>query len=373
MTEERFWLLFSARLSGEATPEELAELEVFLQENPDAHLRTGMIENIWSVNPPLSEDYKEAAFNKHLQRMSNHFSEPVLQYESEASEEPVIEKKPRRGIYRVIGWVSAVAAACVLGWYAYCYFPFASEDVNTAQAQNTVSTKKGSKSKIQLPDGTQVWLNADSKITYNENFQDKLREVQLSGEAFFDVVRDESRPFIIHTNVIDVKVLGTAFNVRSYADEKNTETSLIRGSVEITLRNNPDKKIILKPNDKLIVDNTEAKAETASADIAPDKHRSNRSSLLTLRKVSFKENESGALETLWVKNKLAFDKEPMEDIALKIERWYDVKVIMPDDRIRKTEYSGIFENENLEQLMEALQLTGNFHYRINKKEVTIWP
>lgn len=373
MTEERFWLLFSARLSGEATPEELTELEVFLQENPDAHLRTGMIENIWSVNPPLSEDYKEAAFNKHLQRMSNHFSEPVLQYESEASEEPVIEKKPRRVIYRVIGWVSAVAAACVLGWYAYCYFPFASEDVNTAQAQNTVSTKKGSKSKIQLPDGTQVWLNADSKITYNENFQDKLREVQLSGEAFFDVVRDESRPFIIHTNVIDVKVLGTAFNVRSYADEKNTETSLIRGSVEITLRNNPDKKIILKPNDKLIVDNTEAKAETASADIAPDKHRSNRSSLLTLRKVSFKENESGALETLWVKNKLAFDKEPMEDIALKIERWYDVKVIMPDDRIRKTEYSGIFENENLEQLMEALQLTGNFHYRINKKEVTIWP
>ena len=132
MTEERFWLLFSARLSGEATPEELAELEVFLQENPDAHLRTGMIENIWSVNPPLSEDYKEAAFNKHLQRMSNHFSEPVLQYESEASEEPVIEKKPRRVIYRVIGWVSAVAAACVLGWYAYCYFPFASEDVNTA-------------------------------------------------------------------------------------------------------------------------------------------------------------------------------------------------------------------------------------------------
>ncbi|MGN6293193.1 MAG: FecR family protein [Chitinophagaceae bacterium] len=374
MTEERFWLLFSARLSGEATPEELAELGAFLQENPDAHLRTGMIENIWSVNPSLSEDYKEAAFNKHLQRMSNHFSEPVLQYESEEiPEEPVIEKKPRRAVYRVIGWVSAVAAACVLGWYAYCYFPFGNEDANIAQAQNTVSTKKGSKSKIQLPDGTQVWLNADSKITYNENFQDKLREVQLTGEAFFDVVRDESRPFIIHTNVIDVKVLGTAFNVRSYADEKNTETSLIRGSVEITLRNNPDKKIILKPNDKLIVDNMEAKEETASVNIVPNKQRSNRPSLLTLRKVSFRENESSALETLWVKNKLAFDAEAMEDIALKIERWYDVKVIMTDNRIKKTEYSGIFENENLEQLMEALQLTGNFHYRINKKEVTIWP
>lgn len=372
MTEERFWLLFTARLSGEATLEELAELEIYLQENPDMHLRAERIENIWSVNPPLSEDYKEAAFNKHLQRMSNHFSDPVLQYESEMPEEPVIEKKPRKIIYRVIGWASVAAAACILGYYAYCYFPLFTGNANTALAQNTVSTKRGSKSKIQLPDGTQVWLNADSKITYNENFQNKVREVQLSGEAFFDVVRDENRPFIIHTNVIDVKVLGTAFNVRSYADEKNTETSLIRGSVEITLRNNPDKKIILKPNDKLIVDNMEAREETTSADIV-NKQRSNHPALLTLGKVNFKEKERSALETLWVKNTLAFDKESLEEIALKLERWYDVKVIIPDDRIGKTEYSGIFENEDLDQVMEALQLSGNFHYNINKKEVTIWP
>lgn len=371
MTEERFWLLFSAKLSGEATPGELEELEAYLQENPDADLRAGMVENIWSVNPAFPEDYKEAAFNKHLQRMSNHFSEPVLQYESEITEEPVAEKKSRRTIYRVIGWVSVAAAACVLGWYAYCYFPLFTGSANTALAQNTVSTKRGSKSKIQLPDGTQVWLNADSKITYNENFQDKLREVQLSGEAFFDVVHDKNRPFIIHTNVIDVKVLGTAFNVRSYADEKNTETSLIRGSVEITLHNS-DKKIVLKPNDKLIVDNMEAKAEMASADIL-QKQKNNHPALLTLGKVNFKENESSALETLWVKNTLAFDKESLEEIALKIERWYDVKVIIPDDRIRKTEYSGIFENEGLDEVMEALQLSGNFHYNISKKEVTIWP
>src|SRR4029078_631833 len=100
---------------------------------------------------------------------------------------------------------------------------------------NTVSTKRGSKSKVQLPDGTQVWLNADSRIAYNEKFQGNLREVTLEGEAYFDVVRDEKRPFVIHTAAIDIKVLGTAFNVRSYANEKNTETSLIRGSIEVTL------------------------------------------------------------------------------------------------------------------------------------------
>lgn len=373
MTEERFWSLLSTRLAGEATPEELNELETYLKENPSAQLRAGAVENIWSVSPKVSEDYKEAAFNKHLQRMSNHFSEPVLQYETESSVEQEQEKPSRkRPVLRIVAWMTAAAAAAVLGWYAYCYFPFSSGKNSNALAQNTVSTKRGSKSKIQLPDGTQVWLNADSKITYNENFQGKIREVQLSGEAFFDVVHDAERPFVIHTNVIDVKVLGTAFNVRSYADEKNTETSLIRGSVEITLRNNPDKKIVLKPNDKLIVDNMEAKADAGSPDVVRQRH-SNRASLLTLSKVNFKENETNALETLWVKNTLAFDKESLEDIAMKIERWYDVKVKIADNKIRRTEFSGVFEDEDLEQVMEALRISGNFHYDLNKKEVTIRP
>jgi ferric-dicitrate binding protein FerR (iron transport regulator) len=371
MTEERFWSLFSARLAGEATPDELTELEIYLKENPSEQLRAGTIEDIWSVTPSISDDYKEAAFNKHLQRMSNHFAEPVLQYESESVAEPEEEKPLRkRPVLRIVAWMTAAAAAVVLGWFAYSYFPFSSAKNSNALAQNTVSTKRGSKSKIQLPDGTQVWLNADSKITYNENFQGKIREVQLSGEAFFDVVHDEERPFVIHTNVIDVKVLGTAFNVRSYADEKNTETSLIRGSVEITLRSNPDKKIILKPNDKLIVDNMEAKAEGVSPGLVGPKH-SNRPSLLTLGKVNFKENETNALETLWVKNTLAFDKETFEEIALKIERWYDVKVKIADSKIKRTEFSGVFEDEDLEQVMEALRMTGNFHYDINKREVTI--
>lgn len=376
MTEERFWLLFSARLAGEATPEELEELETHLKENPGEQLRSGLVENIWSVNPTVSEEYKEAAFNKHLQRMSNHFAEPVLQYESETSipTEPTIEKPVRRrSVVRMMAWLSAAAAAMVIGYFTWSYMSFDSGQHNTAHAQNTVSTKRGSKSKIQLPDGTQVWLNADSKITYNENFQGKNREVQLSGEAFFDVVHDAERPFVIHTNVIDVKVLGTAFNVRSYADEKNTETSLIRGSVEITLRNNPDKKIILKPNDKLIVDNQEATAEASSPDVIRKQQHRNHATLLTLGKVNFKENETSALETLWVKNKLAFDKESLEEIAMKIERWYDVKVNIPDSKIRKVEYSAVFEDEDLEQVMEALRITGNFHYDINKKEVTIRP
>lgn len=371
MNEDRFWLLISLKFSGEAQPEELSELETLLQENPDLQLRAGMMQSIWSA-PKKNTTDKETSFNKHMQRLSNHFSGPALQYEEAASAEEV-EVKKGRPLIRRMSWLAGVAALLALVWYLTYREPFRPTSSKPALAQNTVSTKKGSKSKIQLPDGTEVWLNADSKITYNEKFQGNIREVQLSGEAFFDVVRDESRPFIIHTDVIDVKVLGTAFNVRSYADEKNTETSLIRGLVEVTLRNDPNKKFTLKPNDKLIVANDKA------SDVVPGSNATAHDvcQLLTttMARVRFKENESNALETLWVSNKLAFDKESLEEIALKIERWYDVKVNILDKKLKRGEYSGVFENESLQQVMEALQLSGSgdFNYEINRKEVTIYP
>src|SRR5688500_5127566 len=127
-----------------------------------------------------------------------------------------------------------------------------------------------------------------SKLTYNQNFLDSTREVQLTGEAYFDVVPAVSQttgqriPFIIHTSSIDVKVLGTAFNVRSYPGEKTTETALIHGSVEVTLHNSPDKKIILKPKEKLVVLNDDT-AEDNNA-VAPNNAADN-APMMTLRKI----------------------------------------------------------------------------------------
>ena len=197
-----------------------------------------------------------------------------------------------------------------------------------------------------------------------------MREVQLTGEAYFDVVKDKSRPFIIHTHSIDLKVLGTAFNVRSYENEKNTETSLIRGSIEVTLRNNPDKKIVLKPNEKLLVHNDDFAIGSTGRTAA--KKKDEEGPMMVLSKVHFEKNDSVATETLWVKNKLVFDTENLENVALKIERWYDVKVIITDDKLKKDHYHAIFDDESLQQVMDALS-TNSFKYTINKKEVTIKP
>ena len=355
MQEDQFWLLVSLKLSGEATEEELATLEAYLQKHPEKGLQLETLHTLWMGRP--SEAYrKESTLDKHLQRLSVHLAKPVR---------PTVYRRLWPVTTRT-AWAIGCAAACLIV-FLFLYLP-APKKVERQVAQNTVMTKPGSKSKVLLPDGSQVWLNADSRITYDESFRGPYREVKLCGEAYFDIAKDSHHPFIIHTSSIDVKILGTSLNVRSYRNEQNTEALLIRGSIEVSLRSNPDKKIILHPNEKIVVKNSVALITTGASSTAS---KDSGEPAMILGKAHFQQKDSAVSEVLWVKNKLAFDEESLPDVASKIERWYDVKVIIRDEELKKTHYTAVFEYENLEQVMEALRLTGNFKYSINKNEVTI--
>ena len=365
----RFWLLAGLKLNGESSPEELHELEQLVIADEDLLHRLQMMESLWHLKSTTNQlPDIDTAFSKHMQRLSNHLSNPVLQYESflvAETENIIVEDKVnRKGKIRTLSFILASIAAAVAIFLFVQHF-FIVNDLSNQKA-NIISTRSGSKSKIELPDGTQVWLNAESKLTYRKDFGNKLREVTLSGEAFFDVKRDVDHPFIIHTNSLDLKVLGTAFNVRSYADEKTSEATLIRGSIEVTIRNNPDKKIILKPSEKIIFQNnvSEDKKLSATQTIAS-------SPIFWVDKVNLKNNDSVSIEVTFTKNYLAFDNEPLEDIALKIEHWYNVKVNIVDIELRKGTYSGDFKNESLTKVMEALHITGKFNYINEKGIVTI--
>jgi transmembrane sensor len=357
---DRFLLLLSLRLSGEATENELTELDNYLKTHPNASLPAEIIEKLWKTK---HKDNTEQAYNKHLQRLSNHLSEPALQYEPGSQHDNGRRKKT----IRVITWTAGVAACLAIG----LLFSNSQSSFNPPSKplrENSVSTRPGSKSRIELPDGTEVKLNSGSKLTYNESFMQENREVYLTGEAYFDVVKNKEHPFIIHTAAMDIKVIGTAFNVRSYPTEKITETALIRGSVEIVLRNNPGRKIILKPHEKLVVQNDAtpknfSPGENKKCEVAP------MLSIAKLRPLK----DSATMETSWVNNILVFDNEPLEDVAQKIERWYDVKINIRGNKLKAERYSSVFEDETLEQVMEALQLTGSFHYKVNKREISIWP
>lgn len=366
MTNEQLWLLLSLKLSGEAGQEELAALDKLLAENPQLDFQVSLFTQMWQKQRREPADVSES-FNRHLQRLSSE-TEPTPAGSLIPGSEVILAEKPGTSVRSFYIKLTAAAAVVIGAFYLYKFISPANIKQNgNHAAHNTVITKKGSKSNIQLPDGTTVWLNADTKIKYDEKFLDDFREVELEGEAFFDVVTDPERPFIIHTKAIDIKVLGTAFNVRAYASEKNTETSLIRGQVEVTLNNNPEKKIILKPNEKLRVHN-----EGHDLLHTGKKAASKNDVSIAVSKVHFEKKDSAALETLWMKNKLVFDEESLQEVMQKIERWYDVKIVFEgDENMRNMEYSAIFENETLTQVLDALKYTGNFEYSISKNQVYI--
>jgi transmembrane sensor len=375
MDEKSFLFLVGKKLSGKADRLELEALEQLVQQNKELEqlyksLFSGKIQD--SAAGQLNA---EQAYATHFVKMQigQQFDHAATREEEET---PVKSRK--------IGWLMAAAAVVLIISTLLLYPLWNRKQVQplteqTDSNKNEIFTKKGSKTNIRLPDGTQVWLNADSKITYPDNFRGATREVQLTGEAFFDVVPSTSlrtgqkQPFVIHTQTVDIKVLGTAFNVRSYPGEKNTETSLIRGLVEVTLVHRPDKKIILRPNEKLSVDNTMLTGHsTQEPSHSPELPVAGLPGI-KLEKITLLSADSSAMATAWVNNKLVFDNEPFEQVAFKIERWYNVNMVIRDEALKSLRFSAVFEKESLQEVMEALRMTtGRFAYRINNEQVTVY-
>ncbi|RYY58697.1 MAG: DUF4974 domain-containing protein, partial [Chitinophagaceae bacterium] len=207
-----------------------------------------------------------------------------------------------------------------------------------------VSTRPGSRSRVLLPDSTVVWLNAGSRLTYTEGFGVTHRHTVLTGEAFFDVTHNAALPFTIEAGDVKIKVLGTAFNVRAYPGEA-TETSLLRGQVQLTLGQRPGENYRLRPNEKLVV---RAAADTAAA-----------GPLVELRSLERTASEE-VVETAWVDNKLVFRNEPLSVLAARMTRWYGVPVTVGDESLAGERVSGAFVNESLAQALTELQLIARF-------------
>jgi ferric-dicitrate binding protein FerR (iron transport regulator) len=230
---------------------------------------------------------------------------------------------------------------------------------------NEVITKRGSKSSIKLPDGTIVRLNTDSRLTYLNFTAGKTREVTLEGEAYFDVAHDSSRPFIIHTGKINIKVLGTSFNVRNYPQDKVLETSLIKGKIEVSLKSRPDDIIILKPTEKLIIAKEQDELSASTKTIASIDNK------VVLTSITYLRNDSLVAETSWLNDKMVFVNQPLERIAIELERKYAINISFKDEKVKKYRYTGVFENVSLEKVFQLIKYSKNINYKINDKNIVI--
>ncbi len=358
MSQEQFWILLSKKIAGEANTEELTELEQLMQQHPEWQYAAQNLSDSWASKNDTNTADEEDAYLLHVQRMKEqgvHFEDNVLYNYPEETAANISHFAAYRKMYIAL----AVAASILTAVFVFSSQLKTDNKSLAVKEPNEITTNNGSRTKVQLPDGSVVWLNAGSKIKYDENFGNTTRDVVLSGEAFFDVVKNKEKPFIIHTPSIDIKVLGTAFNVKAYPKEPTTETSLIRGVIEVTIKNRSGNKIILSPNEKLIVENNPAGNRQSSSAHKPGP-------VVSINPIKPNRNDSTINEIQWVQNRLVFDDEPLQDIVLKMERWYNVSIEIKTEELLSKRISGSFVNENIDQALEALSITGRFRYkRIN--------
>jgi transmembrane sensor len=223
---------------------------------------------------------------------------------------------------------------------------------------------------VKLPDGTSVFLNSDSRLSFDANMNEKNeRAVELEGEAFFDVVHLTGRPFVIHTNKVLIRVLGTSFNVKAYPNDKKSETTLIRGSIELLTMEGSRQKFILKPSEKFSLIERRGKS---SGNLNGNKDKD--SSTLLIENVAPVKlaNKEYVPETSWTENKLIFENESLEDLAPKLERWFNVRINVVRKDPAGDRFTGAFANETIEQALSAMKLIKPFNYTINEKNITIY-
>lgn len=364
MHNERLIVLATRHLAKEATKEEQDELFELLKNDQEQQYFFEMLTNFWSIKQPPFVAYNEddAHFNHILE-----LAETNIETTSDISVVPLQNNKfsvIRRKIY---GWSAAILLAASI---AIAYNVLWKNDKQNIVAgdlhRNEVKAKSGAKSRLTLPDGTKVWLNAESRITYNNRFNTKTREVELEGEAFFDVVKNINSPFIVHTTGIDVIVLGTAFNVKSYPHEATIEATLVRGSIEVIKPGEPNgPRVILQPHEKLVF----TKAIDSLQKTAFNK---NVQQEILITPVPSTLPDSVMKETSWVYNKLIFDGDTFRELSVKMERWFNVSIKFKNEKVAGYQFKGVFKNETIEQALKALQLTADFKYIINGNEVEIY-
>lgn len=366
------------KLAGEATNEELQELDELIRENPQLNFSNEIMLDFWQAGLKTDSQYVENKYRELIQQIKNIGADDgkfiqddhIIDYNNYEQIAP--GGKKRNNSILVLSSLVIVAIITSLYFFQPQQVSKGRETIPEPQA-NEISTKSGSKTTLLLPDGTKVWLNANSKISYDKGYGNKLREVVLAGEAYFDVVKNADKPFIIHTHKMDIKVLGTMFNVKCYPGEKTTETSLIRGSIEVTLKDRQE-KIMLKPNEKLVVNNDEIIASEllkAATTISKTGRVKRDNPIMSLGHLTFYPVDSTVIETAWVENKFVFSSETFEEIALKMERWYNVKIAFADESLKNERLTGNFEKETINEALTAMQLTTSFSFTIKNENIVI--
>ncbi|MCX6327247.1 MAG: DUF4974 domain-containing protein [Bacteroidia bacterium] len=259
-------------------------------------------------------------------------------------EEAIFLTKPKPKI-RVVNYLTRISAILFIPLLvASLLYYMQNISTGNLQSYSEIYAPYGTRTNFYLPDGSTGRLNGGSSLRFPTQFGGQVRDVKLTGEAYFNVISNPKKPFVVATGNIDIKVFGTSFNVMAYADEQTTEVTLERGKVEVYKKtNNIIKSIgILKPNESCIYNSL-----------------SDSSKILSI-------NSTERLS--WTEGKLTFKYEPFDEVVRKLNRWYNVNIVIKDELLHSYIYYGTFKEETLEEVLRLLRFTAPIRYRDIERE-----
>jgi ferric-dicitrate binding protein FerR (iron transport regulator) len=373
---ERIWHLMARVLNGEASSLEQDELCSLLSQNPHLQQQHELLRRVWKEKEGETND--EEQIKRYISKIINR-AEAII---DNRTEEFARNRRRRRRIAVLSSFALLLIIAGV--WWSLSgpnsAFPVTSSNkevaVLSAAQQEVLTAPKGSRIRSILPDGSTIWLNGGSKLYFENDFSGKTREVRLEGEGFFDIAKKPKQPFIVHTSGIDIRVLGTAFNVKAYPEDEMVETTLYRGLVQVFrsegVRSSSDKEdkssfVELKPNEKLSI----PRHELAISIPQKEKLVVKATPAFVITHIDSTKKENERIETAWRYSRLEFRGDNFGTLARKLERWYNVKVVFGDDNVKWLSFDGSFERETIEEALAALKQANAFQYEINKNEILI--
>lgn len=332
INEELFTTLAARKLAGEATTAEQQELESMLQEYPELRGRYQLLQQYFTVSAYHSSAETEQALQRTMSRININVT-------------PVKRMFPWR-------WASVAAAAIILTAVAVVVLRPKQQQMEVAKLMER-QNGKATKATIELADGSKIWLNADSKLSYPEVFNGKTREVYLTGEAFFDIAAHPEKPFIVHLSSGSIHVLGTSFNIRAYENEA-VQTSVRTGKVAFIPAYGTGKKpdtIYITPDEKVTYRKLADDDDVDSPIV--------------------KEVTSAEDDKAWTEGRLVFRDKTLEEIASELERTFGKKVTFGNDAPRYYRLTGAFQDNSLQDIMYYLARSKAFHYTITDSTLLI--
>lgn len=339
----RFSFLFIKYLNETCSDEEAQEIVANLEDSGNDISLMNEAGSQWNtLNIEHKEDFRPIENRLIMDRILDRLHHRIRLHEEESNRKQLRKNK----FFAAFAKVAAVLILPLLVYSIYLTsrtfktIPLVAKQV----VWQTVKTPVGMQTDFMLPDGSHIWLNAGSVFKYPVSFAKDKRQVEIIGEAFFDVAKDVSHPFLVKAGKMNVEVTGTRFNIMNYPDEKLTELILETGSVRLFSGNYEDQKTIeiIKPGELAVIDNAKNQLSVGKVDI--EKY------------------------TAWKEGMLIFRDDQMDEVVKKLNRWFNVEIELQSSDLKEYVYTATYRDETLPQILELLKISAPINYNIIERK-----